>query len=160
MSSSYLLPDDVFEPGEKRPSKGKKTKAGKATEAMSKKRTVADAKLDVRSHLSTRHSHDKISAGQLNLMNISVSLGGNLLTCTLGTRRLQCCEAAAIWQSYQHGQRNEWQPHSKWSSDMKHNAPMWTTALTENSSPWTSSKSNVQYYRLRMPNSGIFVSIY
>lgn len=47
---SYDLPEDVFEPGEKRPTKGKKAKAANKTanDPSSKKRSHAEAKLDVR----------------------------------------------------------------------------------------------------------------
>lgn len=45
---SYNLPDDVFEPGETRPSKTKKAKVAKSGDAPSKKRTVDEAKFDVR----------------------------------------------------------------------------------------------------------------
>jgi len=46
---SYQLPDDVFEPGEARPAKAKKGKGGKNAEAANRKRTPAEAELDVSS---------------------------------------------------------------------------------------------------------------
>ena len=46
---SYDLPDDVFEAGEVKPAKKKKVKVAKpSAEPSSKKRTVDEAKLDVR----------------------------------------------------------------------------------------------------------------
>lgn len=45
---SYSLPEDVFEPGEARPTKAKKGKNAKAADSTSKKRTLDDARLDVR----------------------------------------------------------------------------------------------------------------
>lgn len=48
-SCSYDLPEDVFEPGEQRPTKAKKTKGTKTgAQPASKKRSLAEAKLDVR----------------------------------------------------------------------------------------------------------------
>lgn len=48
---SYDLPEDVFEPGEKRPTKAKKGRAANkvAGPALAKKRSHTEAKLDVRS---------------------------------------------------------------------------------------------------------------
>ena len=48
---SYDLPDDVFVEGETRPTRTKKTKAGaKTTEPANKKRSLANAGLDVGDH--------------------------------------------------------------------------------------------------------------
>ncbi|KAF2150849.1 Poly(A) polymerase PAPalpha [Myriangium duriaei CBS 260.36] len=51
---NYDLPEDVFEPGETRPTKTKKSKAAKNGETGGKKRTVADANLDVRDRVEAR----------------------------------------------------------------------------------------------------------
>ena len=54
-SNSYDLPGDVFEPGETRPQRTKKSKGAKANEVASKKRSFADTSLEVR-HVMTKFS--------------------------------------------------------------------------------------------------------
>ncbi|PNS17268.1 hypothetical protein CAC42_6951 [Sphaceloma murrayae] len=58
---NYDLPDDVFEPGEARPTKTKKGK--KNGEANSRKRTVAEANLDDQSNHTVKRKQSGIAAG-------------------------------------------------------------------------------------------------
>lgn len=57
--TSYDLPDDVFEPGEQRPSKAKKGKSANKSngQAPAKKRSHTEAKLDVRSNIDSKKIH-------------------------------------------------------------------------------------------------------